>query len=92
VLTVEQVRNGQAKIWDQDSGKLLATLTGPAPTLAASLENNRFIMFGQREDRSVPWDPAVWQDKLCQLSDRDFTDDERAVLAQQGAPDERPCD
>jgi WD40 repeat protein len=91
VLTIEDVKVGQAKIWDQDSGRLLTTLTGPAATLASSLDNDRLTLFGREEDRSVRWNPTVWQDELCQLNNRDFTDDERAVLAQQDAPDERPC-
>ena len=36
-------------------------------------------------------DPKLWFDTLCKHNNRDFTDDERAVLAQLGAPDERPC-
>jgi WD40 repeat protein len=91
VLTVEDVSAGKAQIWDQDSGKLLATLTGPPFTLAHGLDDNRLTMFGQAEDRSLTFDPALWSETLCRLNDRDFTDGERAVLAQLGVPDERPC-
>jgi WD40 repeat protein len=81
----------KAQIWDQDSGKLLASFTGPDLPSAWIMENYRLTMFGRDEDHSLEWNPKLWMDTLCRLSNRDFTDDERAVLAQLGAPDDRPC-
>lgn len=81
----------KAQIWDQDSGKLLASFTGPYLPFGWSMENYRLTMFGRYEDQSLDWNPELWMDALCRLSNRDFTDDERTVLAQLGAPDDRPC-
>lgn len=92
VLTVHNASDRrEAQIWDHESGKLLAGFTGPDQTFAMELENNRLTMFGREEDRSVEWNPTLWRDTLCRHSNRDFTDDEHTLLAQLGAPAERPC-
>jgi hypothetical protein len=41
--------------------------------------------------RAVTLDPAGWFKQLCALSDRPYTNDEKAVLAQDDGTDERPC-
>lgn len=48
-------------------------------------------LFGPDKIHSLELDSKLWFDTLCKHSNRDFIDDERAVLAQLGAPDERPC-
>lgn len=80
-----------AQIWSQHSGKLLATLTWPSIDPNWSLENYRLRLSGEPEIHSIDLDPRHWFETLCQLSNREFTDDEHTVLAQLDAPDERPC-
>ncbi|WP_326918133.1 trypsin-like peptidase domain-containing protein [Actinophytocola sp.] len=92
LITIDLATNKVAHIWDQDTGKRLATLTGPTSYAARwTLEDDRLTVFGKDETRSIELDPNLWLGALCQLSNWDFTDDERAVLAQLGAPQERPC-
>ncbi len=80
-----------AQIWDQHSGKLLAVLTSGPSTSTWRLEGYRLTHFGSDPIRSVQLDPRLWFDTLCGLSNRDFTSDERTVLAKLGTPEHRPC-
>lgn len=80
-----------AQIWDQDSGKQLAELKWPGDLSAWGLEDSTLFLFGENEPQTLRLEPGLWFDTLCRFSNRDFTDEERSVLAQLGAPDERPC-
>jgi WD40 repeat protein len=82
---------GTAQIWDQDSGKQLAGVNWPANSPTWAQEGTTLTLFGGDEIQTLELDPKLWFDTLCKHSNRDFTDDERTVLAQLGAPDERPC-
>ncbi|MFG1902390.1 caspase, EACC1-associated type [Micromonospora carbonacea] len=82
---------GTAEIWDQNSGKRLADLTWPAVDPNWMLEGSRLTLLSSDEALTFELDPKLWFDALCKHNSRDFTDDERAILTELGASDERPC-
>ncbi|MEU9691714.1 WD40 repeat domain-containing protein, partial [Amycolatopsis japonica] len=82
---------GTAQIWDQDSGKQLAEMNWPAISPRWGLQDTTLFLFGGDEPQMLRLEPGLWFDTLCRFSNRDFTDDERSVLAQLDAPHERPC-
>jgi len=81
----------ETEIWDQNSGKRLATLTWPGAVPNWRLVGPELTLFSKDDTRTFDLDPTLWFDTLCKHNNRDFTDDERAVLANLGAPNERPC-
>jgi WD40 repeat protein len=80
-----------AQIWDDESGKLLGAMTVPADVKNWNLTRNVLTAYAPGLVRTVTLDPAAWFKQLCALSDRPYTNDEKAVLAQDNATDERPC-
>jgi WD40 repeat protein len=80
-----------AQIWDDESGKLLGAMTVPTDIKNWKLTGNVLSAYAPGLVRTVTLDPAGWFKQLCALSDRPYTKEEKAVLAQDDATDERPC-
>ncbi|SCF28471.1 trypsin-like peptidase domain-containing protein [Micromonospora mirobrigensis] len=79
------------QLWDDDSGKPLATLGLRTYSPRLSLEDERlgFDLGGQA--RSLSLAPQEWVRRLCALNDRPYTAAERQVLERHGAMAEKPC-
>jgi hypothetical protein len=80
-----------ARIWDDESGKLLGAMTVSTDVKSWQLDGNVLSAYAPGLVRAVTLDPAGWFKQLCALSDRPYTSDEKAVLAQDDGTDERPC-
>ena len=66
-------------------------MTVPNDVKTWSLAGNVLSAYAPGLVRTVTPDPAGWFKQLCALSDRPYTDEEKAVLAKDDASDERPC-
>lgn len=57
-----------------------------------SIEEDGFVLDDRPLHRElVPYDPQVWFDDLCRISDREYTPQEKALLERLGVDDTPPC-
>ncbi|MGK3208653.1 caspase, EACC1-associated type [Amycolatopsis sp. MEPSY49] len=83
--------SGTVQLWDQSVGKQLAELRWPAISPIWGLDGRTLMLFGGDDVQRLELDPDQWFTTLCGLNDRPFADDERVILNQLGAPEDRPC-
>lgn len=77
-------------VWDWHSRRKLATVPG-SPLGSPQLINDELVVARPGVLRTVPLDPDAWFRDLCRISDREFTEQEAALLPP-GASRDRPCE
>jgi WD40 repeat protein len=87
LITLE---SDSASLWDQRSGKLLAALRWPEAR-QWRLAGTRLTGFGAIRTWTVDLDPETWFRRLCQLSNRPYSDRETPLLRRNNAPTDPPC-
>ncbi|MEJ2858929.1 MULTISPECIES: nSTAND1 domain-containing NTPase [unclassified Saccharothrix] len=82
---------GDSQVWNWKQRKQVAALDLRTNTEIQEVEGDVYYPDTRPGHRDpITLDPTAWFDHLCQLSDRDFTDDERAALPE-GVDPRRPC-
>ncbi|WDZ82828.1 trypsin-like peptidase domain-containing protein [Micromonospora cathayae] len=93
LVTVGSAGAPGAKLWDERTGKLLAALpvasTENAPLW--SLTGGTLSSVQGSQVRTLPLDPEQWMRRLCGLSDRPYTPDEREVIGRHSGTTGKPC-
>ncbi|MDG4838746.1 trypsin-like peptidase domain-containing protein [Micromonospora sp. WMMD967] len=91
LLTVSQSLKPVAQFWDDNSGKLLATLTLAASPTRWTLAGDLLSLSDAEQTRSLRLRPEVWMEHLCSLNERPYDGTERAVIKRHSGATERPC-
>ncbi|MEY9861347.1 WD40 repeat protein [Catenulispora sp. GAS73] len=82
IVALSTLSNTGAQIWDNASGKLIATLTPPSAARAIRLQGGTLSYWSHEQKRSIALDPAQWFTALCAAVNRPYTDAEKLILEQ----------
>jgi WD40 repeat protein len=90
LITVGGLGGGNLSVWDVDKGIRVGGFRPSGVTLTWEVHNNILLSPTQRGPVFIDMTPQHWIEHLCQINDRDYTTEERALLPP-GADPTRPC-
>jgi hypothetical protein len=79
------------QVWDVGAGQRLAQLEALEEDSPWTMRGDVLANHTPTGSRVIPLDPEIWFQRLCDLSARDFTAEERELLRRDEVPTRAPC-